>query len=340
MTNDLNVRALRSELIRDFRARPRIYWIDFTTSAALAWIGYLGCMIAPELAWVFGPIAVFAVYRATYFVHEIAHQRKALPGFELAWNSFVGMWVLVPSFMVDPHADHHRLATYGTRDDPEYEEVASFSRLRLALSIASGLLVPLLLFVRFAILSPLSVLVPPLRPIVLARASTLATNPGYRRNVARARTRRVAIYETLASATALSIAAAISLGVLPLRVAIVWYAIGACTFTINQARTLLAHGYRSDGSRRGLAAQVADSTAIRGPTILTVLTHPLGTEFHALHHLAPSLPYHALREADRRIRAGSVPPAYGATHYGGFVEGLWTLFSRARPLKQLSRPRG
>jgi fatty acid desaturase len=338
MTNDVNVRALRSELLREFRAKPRIYWIDLTTSAALAWIGYAGCMIAPELAWVLGPIAVFAVYRATYFVHEIAHQRKALPGFELAWNLVVGMWVLVPSFMVDPHADHHRLATYGTRDDPEYEEVASFGRVRLALSIASGLLVPLLLFVRFAILSPLSLLVPALRTIVLERASTLATNPSYRRDAARSRTSRVAMYETLASATALSIAGAIAVGLLPLRVAVVWYAIGAGTFTINQARTLLAHGYRSDGSKLGLAAQVADSTAIARPTLLTTLTHPLGTEFHALHHLAPSLPYHSLREADRRIRAGAVPLAYGATQYPGFARGLYTLFARAEraPLRRLS----
>lgn len=45
---------------------------------------------------------------------------------------------------------------------------------------------------------------------------------------------------------------------------------------------------------------------------------PVGLRYHALHHLLPSLPYHALGEAHRRISAALTPdsPYHKASYKG------------------------
>jgi len=98
--------------------------------------------------------------------------------------------------------------------------------------------------------------------------------------------------------------------------------------TVNQVRTLFAHAYDGGGSSMSLAAQVADSTTVDGGW-LAALTHPVGTRFHALHHLAPSLPYHALGAAHRWLLAARAPAAYGRTARSGFTDGCRRLWARA-----------
>ena len=55
-------------------------------------------------------VAVFALYRALLFIHELTHiHRNALPGFRFAWNLFVGIPMLTPSFMYEGvHTTHHK----------------------------------------------------------------------------------------------------------------------------------------------------------------------------------------------------------------------------------------
>jgi fatty acid desaturase len=49
--------------------------------------------------------------------------------------------------------------------------------------------------------------------------------------------------------------------------------------------------------------QVADSVNYPRHSWMTELWGPIGTRYHALHHLFPSLPYHAMPEAHRRLMA-------------------------------------
>ena len=67
-------------------------------------------------------VAVFALYHAVLFIHEITHRaQRDVPGFTFAWNALVGVPLLVPSFTYENvHTDHHRQRTYGTHADPEY----------------------------------------------------------------------------------------------------------------------------------------------------------------------------------------------------------------------------
>jgi fatty acid desaturase len=72
---------------------------------------------------------------------------------------------------------------------------------------------------------------------------------------------------------------------------------------LNGWRTLQAHAYTSVGRATDFMGQLQDSTTFKPPPWFGELVAPLGQRFHAAHHLFPYLPYHALAEADRRIKA-------------------------------------
>jgi fatty acid desaturase len=71
--------------------------------------------------------------------------------------------------------------------------------------------------------------------------------------------------------------------------------------TLNYVRTLAAHRYRSDGQKLTHVDQLFDSVDVIGTPVLTELWSPVGLRYHALHHLFPSIPYHNLGTAHRRL---------------------------------------
>jgi fatty acid desaturase len=311
-----DLRDIRRDLIARYPANATIYFGDLVLSAGIGWFAF---SLAVSLPFSLGFVAavfvsIVTLYRAAYFIHEIAHQRKALPGFEFVWNVLVGTPLLLPSFMIDPHADHHHLARYGTALDPEYEQVAGWGPWRRLASIAINGIAPLLLVIRFAVIAPLSWFVPPLRRLSIRRLSTLQTNPSYVRNETDGRSLRVYVQEVVCCAYAWCIIGLVANGTIPFRVIALWLTITSLALMWNQARTLYAHAYEGTGATMTLEEQVGDSATIDGG-LWTALGHPLGTRYHALHHLAPSLPYHALGHAHRElVSRGVLNTIYGRTY--------------------------
>jgi fatty acid desaturase len=90
------------------------------------------------------------------------------------------------------------------------------------------------------------------------------------------------------------------------------------TAVLNQLRTLVAHLWENDGEPMTVTAQFLDSVNVPPPGWMAAIWAPVGLRYHALHHLLPSMPYHSLGEAHRRLAAhlGQDSTYAGANHPG------------------------
>jgi fatty acid desaturase len=336
------VEATRSEIRRRFadafRIRPWIYWLDLVASAALGW-GLFAVSVAAApgsaLHLLATAGAIFALLRAALFIHELAHLRSGdLPGFEAVWNLLVGIPVAVPSLMyVGSHADHHKRTGFGTEADPEYAPIARWSRLRIAVFVATVAFVPMLLVLRWGVLGPLSRLFPRLRRVVVARCSTLIINVDYLRPEPRGRAAaRWAWGEAGAAAGTWLVAAGVLAGWIAPAVVVQWLVVAAGILVVNQVRTLAAHGYENAGEPVDSEGQLLDSINLTGWAPLNALLAPVGLRYHALHHFLPSLPYHSLGYVHRRLLVELPSDApYRRTLREGFLAPLQKLWHKAEP---------
>jgi len=298
-----------AELTRDLiKPKPAIYWTDFLGSAALGY-GALAVAVSVEgLGWTVlaGVVSMLALYRALLFIHEVSHMKhSALPGFRLGWNLLAGIPMLTPSFMYEGvHNLHHNKTRYGTADDPEYLPLALMKPWTLPVFLLVSVLAPVALLFRFAVLSPLSWLSPTLRRVLIERFSSLSINPSFRRRIPEGEAR--VMFDRLdagASVWAVAIVALVATGFISWRGFLIAMAIGSAVAVFNQVRTLVAHLWENDGEQMSVTAQYLDSVNVPPPGLLPALWAPVGLRYHALHHLLPSLPYHSLGEAHRRLSA-------------------------------------
>jgi fatty acid desaturase len=286
-------------------------------------------------------LAILALLRAVLFIHELAHlKRSALPGFETAWLVLVGFPLMVPSIMYDPHGDHHRQATFGTADDPEYLPLAQLHPLGILWFVVQVSIAPVLLALRWGIIGPIAAGIPALRRLVINHASTLVINPHYRRALpSRQHLVRFTVQEIGAGIFFWLSALGWYTDWIPLAWLLQWLLTGAGILVINQIRTLAAHRYENQGEPVTTVDQVLDSINLRGWPVLTALAAPVGLRYHALHHFLPTVPYHSLGYLHRQLQAElPADSPYWQTEQAGILSAIRTLIKRSPHLSSPPSP--
>lgn len=306
-SRDLVITAhrLTSDLVRP---RPVVYWTDLLLSCAIGYASLVAAILSTSWAAksALSVLAILAMYRAMLFIHELSHLRRgAIPGFRTTWNVLVGIPLLMPTFFHDGvHNHHHARSTYGTEKDPEYFVFGDRPERTIIVSVLAAPIAPLITLARFCILTPLSAFIPAVRRVTIERFSALAVNPRFRRSPPRP--------EERAYWLSLEIAAMLwawSFLVLALRSDRAASLIGMALLVLggvallNQLRTIISHRYENDGRRCTAIEQLLDSVSVPPPGVLPMLWAPVGLRYHSLHHMLPSIPYHNLGIAHRRLIA-------------------------------------
>ena len=312
-----------------FVHRPAVYWTDFLISLAIGYtfaVLYFKSPLFSVQQLVCFLIAGFALFRTGSFIHEIVHlSGKTLKKFRLIWNVLAGIPMLMPSFFYENHNDHHSSNHYGTGQDGEYLPLGSGTLHEIVRFYMQAVVLPVAVFLRFLIITPISFLHPRLRRWVLEHASSFVINLRYRRRIPTdAPLKSVAVLEWCCCARAWSVVIATLLGVVPWYQIFLLYALGIMTLGLNYVRNLVAHHYESDGEPMSHVEQLGDSLNIEGVPVLTELFFPLNLRYHGLHHLFPTLPYHNLGTAHHRLMTelpeGSL---YHQTVHPGFINVAW-----------------
>jgi fatty acid desaturase len=341
----LSVAQARAIVADLFDPRPAVYWADFGLAIGAGHLCFALIWLLPRLLagrpglWLLLAAVPFAAcclayYRAAMFVHELTHRRPGtFRAFRLAWNLLCGVPLLLPSFVYDHHREHHRRGLYGTRRDGEYLPLGRRAPAHLLLHLVRAVAVPPLAAVRFLVLTPLTWASPSLRRWVHRRASSVVVDAAYERPLPTgAALREVRLLELLCFLWCAGILAVpwLVLGRLPWPFLLQFYLTAVGVLLLSGLRTLGQHRWGSAGGELTFVEQVLDSNNYPHRPLLGELWGPVGLRYHALHHLFPALPYHALGEAHRRLmeRLPADSP-YRRTERESLMGALWDLWHQA-----------
>ena len=296
------------EIVKDLmQPNAFIYWVDFLFHITLGWGAFFFCshssLFSPSQCGFFF-VSVFSFFRAAIFIHEITHLRKGtFRLFQFFWNLLCGFPLMIPSFLYKGvHNDHHNINLYGTRGDGEYFPFVHEGKSKIILFILSSFFVPVLFFVRFVFLTPLSYCHQGIRLFILEKFSSLSIDLSYRRTKSSLNSVGMwQVQEFVACLFGWVFLLMVIQGIIHYKILYLWFVTFGAVFFINSVRTLCAHCYRYSGNQTlDLSEQLLDSVNIP-KSFLGFLWAPVGLRFHATHHLIPEMPYHSLGETHKRL---------------------------------------
>ncbi len=335
-STNFSIREAR-DIVKDlFAPNPVIYWVDFLLSIGIGSVCFRAERRVEQLSFiqfVLYVIACVAFYRAALFIHELVHLRTGtFRAFRIAWNLLCGIPFLMPSFLYYSHLAHHARKHYGTPDDGEYLPLGTGPARAILSYLTQPFIIPILGVVRFLIFTPIAWFSPGFRRFVQQRASSMVMDPGYIRPLPTTKELRVwRLQEAACFLYALGAAFLFIRGRLPLALLLQGYLTALGIIMVNHIRTLGAHRFYHRGEELTFVDQLLDSINYPKHPIISALWGPVGLRFHALHHLFPSMPYHSLPEAHRRLMA-QLPAAspYRQTESPSLRASLRDLWMRAK----------
>lgn len=341
-----------------------IFWTDFLTTLTITY----GCVFflffqekvaeypygwpnessewLPAFVW--GPwwmlgiyvVAGFGIHRLANFIHEVAHlnARNSLLKFRITWNLLFGVPAMMPSYFFEFHMGHHNNTIYGTHEDGEYLPIGRGPLRNIFFFLTQVVIQPVFVLFRFLFITPISFISPRLRDWSLRTLSSFVFNFSYRRKITGKEPRRWwAFMDIACSIRAWLIPGLVILGIVsggtlgsPLSRIFTIFMLAAIPLSLHYFRSLTAHHWTNAGERMSFRDQLYDSVDIVGNP-LTELLYPLGLRYHALHHMFPSMPYHNLGIAHRRLMAQlPADSPYRDLVYPSVYSVLKELFQNAR----------
>lgn len=360
-TSDFSLAEARRIVGDFFTPNPWIYWPDFLGSMALGAIAFW-LVLHPQIAtdnsfwridslsttsWWHVPlgaacfvISSLAYYRASLFIHELVHIRSSeFTAFRFAWNVLCGIPFLIPSFVYYTHIDHHRRKHYGTHDDGEYIPLANLPAWQILFYLSQSLVIPLIAIVRWGVLTPLTWISPRVRDWVHQHMSSMIMDPKYIRPLPSKRVLRMMRLQELGCflfiwGMAFKLFTGIGLTKLDISplMLVQFYFTGVFVLVINSLRTLGAHRWTNvEGREMTFIEQLLDSVNYPHNPLIAGLWAPVGLRFHALHHVFPTMPYHALAKAHKRLMQDlPADSPYRKTEARSLTESMAILWNRAR----------
>ena len=351
---ELSLRECRTAIGDLFQPKPWIYWTDFLTTFALGSLCFQqvrgGSLLEPHQGFTGGwQQAFFFVascllyYRASLFIHEVVHQRTSgrLPIFRFTWNLLCGIPFLIPSFVYYPHIDHHRRQHFGTAQDGEYMPLEHQTIAQILFYLSWCFVIPILAIVRFLVFTPLAWVIPGFRSFVHQRCSSMVMDPTYIRPLPKKRTMRLIYLQEFTCflwCLGVAVVPPLFLGRWPIAFVVHAYLMAVAIIFLNSIRTLGSHRWFNEGQPMSFMDQLLDSVNYPKNWWITELWGPVGTRFHALHHLFPSLPYHAFPEAHRRLIAALPEDSpYRQTEEPSLTAGFFDLLRRNRERRRAEK---
>jgi len=349
-SDEFSLSQARSIVGEFFKPNPWIYWPDFLISWAIGVVCF-GLVLHPErvtentaLHWplsiLFFVVSGLLYYRSVLFIHELVHIRAGeFTLFRIVWNLLCGIPFLAPTFLYYTHLDHHRRKHYGTTEDGEYIPLAQLPAWQLFVYLGQIFVVPFLAVIRFGILTPLTWFSKPLRELVHKRASSMIMDPKYIRPLPTKKVRRMMRFQEVGCFLFIWFVAIrffTSFGVLaseplPKMLLVQVYLTALFILTINALRTLGAHRWTNNGEEMNFVDQMLDSVNYPYNPVLGALWAPVGLRYHALHHIFPTMPYHALATAHNRLmKELPADSPYRRCEAHSLTGALWLLWKRAR----------
>ena len=294
------VQAMVADLRKPNQAH---YFIDVLLCAIIGWAAFIYAL-APNPLWLRLPIFLLAavfLYRGLSFIHEIFHQ-QGMKLFRYLWHAVLGIPLLIPFLLYLPiHQEHHNKSAYGTLKDGEYENLKGKWGAGTTKLFMLNLLMPLVLLIRFAILPPLALIFPQIRDKVIPNFIHLAVRVPFTAPQLKESARKEAqIVEWCCCAWSWA-----------LIIISIWFgwtfflALAMLQILMAYMNTIRAlgatHLYVEQEEGRDARGQLLDSINVDSNGPLALILCPVGLRFHALHHIAPYLPYHSMPTAHRRL---------------------------------------